>query len=367
MCYDFAMQIAISNPYLSTWIFTVFLLAAIIVSARKEKNENLLSLSITGELKGVAILAVIFCHIGYFLVTNNTFLFPLSIASGIGVDIFLFLSGFGLTISALSKNITVLGFYKKHLAKIYVPLWIILAVFFLMNFFVAHIGYSQVYIIKSFLGIFTSADIFHDINSPLWFITFILFYYLLFPIVFSKKYPWLSAISIFLCGFLIVKINPVFFAGVMSLYRVHILAFPVGILYASVIVNQNINAYIKKMISNFSKPLYYFFILLLAGIIGYLAFVLGSVHGIFWQMLISMIATLSVVKLFVMKRVHIGLFSLLGLYSFEIYLIHWPIMYHYDIFYRYVPAWLATILYLGLFLGLGFILKKISGKAAKLF
>lgn len=359
------MQIVVQNPYLSTWIFIILLITAIIISIRRERNNDLLSLSTTQELKGVAILTVIFCHIGYFLATDSNFLFPLSIMAGVGVDLFLFLSGFGLTMSALNKNISVLGFYKKHLSKIYIPLWISLAVFFILSFFVAHVGYSWTYIFKSFLGIFTSADIFRDINSPLWFITLIIFYYLLFPIVFSKKYPWISAIIIFLCSFLIVQSNPAFLARVMNLYQVHILAFPVGIIYASAISNQNINACAKKVLSDLSAPIYYIFIFLIIFIIGYLATILGSVHSIYWQMILSMIAALSVIKLFIMKRLKIGLFYILGIYSFEIYLIHWPIMYHYDIFYRFMPAWLATILYLGLFIGLGFLLKKVSNKITR--
>ena len=361
------MQIAVQNAYLSTWIFTILLIIIVIFSMRKKHDDGLLTLSVTQELKGFAILTVIFCHIGYFLATDSQFLFPLSIMSGVGVDIFLFLSGFGLTMSALAKNISVFGFYKKHLSKIYIPLWIILAIFFTLSFFVSHIGYSSSYILKSFTGIFTSADIYKDINSPLWFITAIVFYYLLFPIFFSKKYPWISAIIIFLCSFAIVKSNPSILAGVMNLYQVHILAFPVGMLYAWVLSQPNISTYIKHFLANLRPPIYYFFIFLIIFVIGYLAYFSGVGKGIFWQSCISMITTLAVIKLFIMKQVRINLFYVLGLYSFEIYLLHWPILYHYDVFYHYLPAWLATISYLGLFLVLGFLLKKVSDQILTIF
>jgi hypothetical protein len=36
-------------------------------------------------------------------------------------------------------------------------------------------------------------------------------------------------------------------------------------------------------------------------------------------------------------------------------------MYRYDIFYSWLPAWLATILYLGLFLGVGWAANRVIG------
>ena len=361
------MQVIVHSPYLSTLVFSILLVIAILASMRSKRNDELLSMPVTQELKGFAILTVIFCHIGYFLVTDSRFLFPLSIMSGVGVDLFLFLSGFGLTMSALGKNISVAGFYKKHLAKIYVPLWVTLGIFFILSFFVAHIGYSFGYIARSFAGIFTSADIYHDINSPLWFITPIVFYYLLFPIVFSKKYPWVSAIILFLAGFCIVCINPQILGGVIGLYKLHITAFPVGILFAWLFSRQTVSDKLKKIVGNIKVFAYYPLVLSLMLAIGYLAYFSGVGGSTAWQTFISILSGLLIIVLFILKRVRIGFLSLLGIYSFEIYLIHWPIMYHYDIFYRFAPAWLATALYLGLFLGLGFLLQKLSAKISNVF
>ena len=65
----------------------------------------------------------------------------------------------------------------------------------------------------------------------------------------------------------------------------------------------------------------------------------------------------AIIALFIIKRVEFRLFSLFGLYSYEVYLIHWPLMYHYDVFYRYLPAWLATIAYLALFIVISWLIK----------
>jgi len=360
MCYALCMQIVVQNPYLSTWIFTILLIAAAIFSIRKKKDDGLLTLSVTQELKGFAILAVVFSHIGYFLVTDNHFLYPLSTIAGVGVNLFLFLSGFGLIMSSLTKNISIFEFYKKHLSKIYIPLWISLAIFFVLSFFIAHTGYSMPYILRSFAGIFTSADLFKDINSPLWFITFIVFYYLLFPIIFSKKYPWISAIILYLLTYIIIWNNPAIIQNVIYLYNVHIIAFPLGMCLAYILSRSKITAYLKKITATMNTPLYLVLICGLLFGIGYTAYFSGVGQSVFLESSISMITVFLLILLFIIKKVRIELLYLLGLYSFEIYLIHWPIMYHYDLFYQYLPPWLATISYLGLFLILGFILQKIS-------
>jgi peptidoglycan/LPS O-acetylase OafA/YrhL len=74
---------------------------------------------------------------------------------------------------------------------------------------------------------------------------------------------------------------------------------------------------------------------------------------------------LSIIIFFIIKKFDIKIFYILGLYSYEIYLLHWPIMYHYDFLYKYTPAWFATPLYIIIFLGLGFLLKKFSDNITK--
>jgi peptidoglycan/LPS O-acetylase OafA/YrhL len=339
------------------------LVIAILFSIKKKDNFDLLSVSVTQELKGLAILGVLFCHIGYFLSTDHNFLFPLSIISGISVDLFLFLSGFGLTMSALKKDTSAPKFYNKNLLKLYIPFWITLIIFFLMSFFIAHTGYSFLYIIKSFAGIFTTADIFKDINSPLWYFTLIVFYYLLFPLLFSKKKPWISALIIFLVTFIITKFNLI--NGVNGLYSAHTVAFPLGIIIASIFSNEKIAGNIKNVISKMNGLFYFLTLFISISIFALLAYFSGSGQGVFVKELISIIAMLSILIFFIIKKIDIKIFYILGLYSYEIYLLHWPIMYHYDFLYKFIPAWLAIILYIIIFLGLGFLLKKVSDKITK--
>jgi len=52
---------------------------------------------------------------------------------------------------------------------------------------------------------------------------------------------------------------------------------------------------------------------------------------------------------------------LIGTYSYEMYLLHWPLLSRYDFLYRTLPASLATFAYLALFIGLGWIMLQATG------
>jgi len=360
-------MISIINPVEQTYIFTAILIVAILFSLRKKKSEGFFPVSTTNELKGIAILTVIFGHIGYFLISGNLFLFPLSTMSGVGVDLFLFLSGYGLTLSAIKKSRTIGNFYKDRLLKLLIPFWIVLILFFLLDFFVLDKSYSISYIISSFLGFFPTASLYSDINSPLWYFTFILFYYLIFPLVFNKKYPWLSAIIIYLISYLLLIFNFGPISGVRYFYETHYWSFPLGVFLGGLLCNAQV---LPKLISKAVAKIksyglilknigYYFLILALIFIIAYASYS-GMGRSNNNEQLVSIITAMAFIALFLLKNREIKLFNLLGLYSYEIYLLHWPILYRYDIFFKFLPGWLAMILYLILFICLGWLLKKSS-------
>jgi peptidoglycan/LPS O-acetylase OafA/YrhL len=273
--------------------------------------------------------------------------------AGVGVNLFLFLSGFGLTASQLQKNLRVIEFYKKRLLKLFAPLWLSLIVFLLLDFFLLKISYSWEYIAKAFVGIFTHANLYQDINSPLWYFTFILGYYLLFPLVFFKKRPWLSAISLYLAGYLIVRLEPTVFDYVMHLYKIHIIAFPLGVLAAWGVTKLKSPELLERLAHGWRAVGYY---LVMAGLLvlfiyaNYNSGIGGTPNKEQWM---SIIAVVTISLIFILKKIEFKIFYWFGLYSYEIYLWHWPIMYRFDIFYSWLPAWLATLLYLVFFVGLG--------------
>jgi peptidoglycan/LPS O-acetylase OafA/YrhL len=361
--------ISINNPALSTAIFTSLIIVSLLV-VRKKTSASLFPRILTEELKGFAILTIVFSHIGYFLSSNDSFLYPLSTMAGVGVNLFLFLSGYGLSVSSLKKP-TNTKTYLQRLLRLFVPFWIVVITYFLLDYFVLHIDYTHTYIIRSFVGIFPHADLVHDVNSVLWYFSLILFYYLVFPLVFIKKHLWISALILFIALTFIVRLDPAAIRDVLRLYRVHTLAFPLGMLVAWFAGTSaaarfktrllELNGRKKtKLYGRLRQVNYLFGLILLACLIGYTAIHSNVGSTPIKEQATSLISMFLVIAFFVLKKFRFGLLSLFGYVSYEIYLIHWPLLSRYDFLYNHSPAWLATILYLGIFLVLGWLLKTMT-------
>lgn len=351
---------SISNPQFETVVFAAILLIALLFFARRRSMKDWFPASLTAELKGLAILMIVLSHIGYFLSADHRFLWPLSIAAGVGVNLFLFLSGFGLTASSLRNDLTVWEFYRRRLSKLFLPFWLPLVVFLLLDALFLKINYSWDFIWHAAIGIFTHADLYSDLNSPLWYFTFILGYYLLFPLLFSKKFPWLSAISLYFAGYFLVYFQPTELANVMHLYKVHIIAFPLGVLFAWLIAKIKPGS-LEKPSRGWRAVGYYVILVALLALFVYANINSGIGQSASQEQWMSVVAVLAITGVFMLKKVESRLLSWFGLYSYEIYLWHWPIMYRYDFLYSWLPAWLATLAYLALFLGLGWTASKLVG------
>lgn len=77
------------------------------------------------------------------------------------------------------------------------------------------------------------------------------------------------------------------------------------------------------------------------------------------EQLTSLITVISLVFIFLLKNLQSNFLITLGKYSYEIYLIHWPLMYRYDFIYKHTPAFLGTLLYILVLIVIGFVLNKI--------
>jgi peptidoglycan/LPS O-acetylase OafA/YrhL len=353
------MQILVNDPVQQTIIFGAIFFVAFLISFIPKKNYT--PLSRTQELKGFAILTIIFGHIGYFLSVNQEFLFPLSVLSGVGVNLFFFLSGYGLTFSQLKKSEGIFSFYTKRLTKLFVPFWIVLGILFLMDFFILGKVYTASFTLSSFFGIFTQANMLTDFNSPLWYFSLILLYYLLFPLLFSKKRPWLTALYLYVAVWLLVYINPSSLSGVIGLYQVHLWAFPLGVFFAWLIFTKKsfFERYKDIYIRN-QRYLYPIVILSLLGSIGYLAIHSNVGEVDYIEQATSIITMFAILLLFLVKKRESKLFSLFGFFSYEIYLFHWPFLSQYDFLYTHFPGWFATLTYLVFFILIAMVLRKLS-------
>jgi peptidoglycan/LPS O-acetylase OafA/YrhL len=103
------------------------------------------------------------------------------------------------------------------------------------------------------------------------------------------------------------------------------------------------------------------------GAVGYAAINSSVDTALPREQLVSLLTMFLVLAVFILKRFRFGLLSVIGYVSFEIYLVHWPLISRYDFLYTHTPAWLATALYLGIFVALGWLLKSITNLFFALF
>ncbi len=368
------MPITLTDDILQTnFIVIAIFIAVVLLSFRKSKHTDLFPVSVTQELKGLGILTVVFAHFAYMLVTNANFLFPLSIIAGVGVDLFLFMSGYGLTVGMLKKPLPTLEFYKRRVIKIFIPFWVAIILIFAANAIFLDIHYSVPYMIQSLLGWFPTASGFEDVNSPFWYITWMMMFYILFPLVFSNKKPWLSAIILAVIATLIGVYNPLDM-GDNWLHRLHTIAFSLGIVFAWLLfeTKDKENKLVKslKKFRNESTIMSTLIIILMLVVAGYMSLHTTSSHwptltailgkGFFVDQFTSIVIMFAFIVIFSLKKVDNKFFAIYGLYSFEVYLIHWPLIGRYDIFFDILPAWAAVVAWIITFILLSWLLQKIT-------
>ncbi len=357
------MTINIANPVIQSWWFFGFLAIVTLATTRYRPKFNPLDPKLTNQLKGWAIQAVVFSHIGYFLINQHQFLQPISFFAGVGVNLFLFLSGYGLAISGLKKPLSPLQFYHKRLTKLYLPMWISLIIFLFLDFWLLKLSYPSKTLIDSFLGYFPTANLFTNINSPLWFFSLILIYYVTFPWLFWKRLPWIYPfIIIFGARWLLQQTPPDDFKN-LDLYLKHYLAFPLGVSTAILIMNSYIQKFFIFSLHLWNKTTRYiqlilrFIVILIISIIFHYQAIysnVGTTPALEQQTSLIQMALLLI--LFWLIPLQIKLWEWLGKYSYEIFLLHWPILARYEFLYRFIPASIATFIYLWLFLGISYVL-----------
>lgn len=346
------MLIKVSDPLLQTILFSIIFCSLLLISLRRTKDQSFFSKEVTNQLKGFAILAIIFSHIGYFLSSDTKFLYPYSVLGGVGVNLFLFLSGLGLTLSHLKSPLSPTAFYKKRLFRLFIPLWVVITIFLLIDNFVFARTYPLLEIFHSFLGFYPRADVFLNLDSPLWYFSVILFLYLIFPLVFIKKVSLLAPILVLVLSILMLNLPLPVNEDILKLYKLHFLAFPLGMLFGLVI---------QKLKFQLTPGLKYLTLTIAVFIFLYTSINSGVGGDAKIEQIISLITTLSIVVIFSLLRFNFKLLSLFGIYSYEIYLLHWPILSRFNLFLG-LPPFLITILNLSLILLLGYALQKIIKK-----
>lgn len=291
-------------------------------------HNNLLLLSkYRSTLMGVAILWVMLYHIpakgGIPIITQI-----LEVGYG-GVDIFLFLSGFGLYFSLSNKNTALYIYYKKRLFRILPEFWI----FLIINYIT-----SMDFNIESFAEfLYKATTIGYWIpGTPydLWYVSCILLFYLIFPFYFRafKKKGFLVPVTAIMFGLILVFIYAVIMVvefdnknvgGLIVLTISRIPIFFIGTVFGYLVKN---NLYINNVrpIRIVAMILFVLAILSLFIFINYFDAYLWTC-SLYWlpYIVITPILCMILASLFdKLPNVINKVFAKVGTISFELYIMH---------------------------------------------
>jgi peptidoglycan/LPS O-acetylase OafA/YrhL len=340
--FDSQNQIGSLYATYSLSIIITIIILLILVSIRKKNLslirdnvfDNCLDMQTAITLRGIAVLFLIF---GHFAVKCVEGVLPFSFAARWAVIIFLFLSGVGLTkkygLSGLNSK-----FIISRIRRLLIPLWITLILFYTLNYFLLGWSKEPVKIIINFAGILFP----WQPNDPAWFITYIIYLYILYCVAsFVKTRDSIKpAIIMFLSYITMFCIIHSSLLGYFGIWIEYTCVFSV-----SVLVGVYRNELFHYMKSFYDSSIFVYFIILLSSALVFMYY--DGTNNMYLKML-EVNSFMQVVKtvqllLFIIPLLMLAccldhskyesrLLSYLGDYSYEIYLLHMPFMVFYDFF-----------------------------------
>lgn len=190
-----------------------------------KSNIRQLSLNDSNTLKGIALLLLLIHHLFYIqkglyndiqLIGKHCIVNEIGIFSKVCVAIFVFLSGYGLTVKAEQERIVPRRFYIVRLTKLILNFWFVWLFFVPIHFF--HFNYTLQDIYGSYVIPKLLLDCFgllhivgvYGINPTWWFYSTIIILYLLYPFLYKLSCkPCFLIICALLCSFCPVGISGV--------------------------------------------------------------------------------------------------------------------------------------------------------------
>ncbi|ADL53319.1 acyltransferase 3 [Clostridium cellulovorans 743B] len=299
------------------------------VFKNKKYNEEFLSRTTTDCMKGLAILVVMIHHIS-LIMEKPAYMKPYMMFGYLAVTIFFLFSGYGLAVSIVKKRNYLQGFFSKRLSKVYIPFVIINVVTILLASF-SQGSYNIFQILIYALGI-------KLIDSTLWFIQTIILFYGVYYFAFSILPKNFAAHSILIFAFFyFIACHKVGLGG--WIYNTSF-CFPIGVY---------MGLYYDKLYK-FMKERY--FAIAVLSIISFVAtFHLGNLVQSSYQVFFataSSVCFIFVTLIFLMKvKIKSEPLRLLGIISYEMYLVHMKVFIIYFNFVRLSESY-STYIYIAL-------------------
>lgn len=322
-----------------------------------------LDLNDTNVLKGIALILLLVHHLfspsmydnyGWDELMINGHLYPVTLAIGglsnVCVALFVLLSGYGLTRQRILKKCPpqLLSFYKHRLGKLMFNYWFIFVIFVSLDIFVFDRNINDAYdgnhVVAKFIADVFGLTHFFDflaINPTWWFMSLIIFLYLIFPFLYRlvNNDP-----LFFVLMFSLVALIPWTFDPLTMLSL--IFAFCLGIILARKPINFKIR--------------YVFFYILLLGIGVFLRRRNYSTFN-YYDGLIS-VGIVYIYMILTLPKVVNKILAFIGRHSMNIFLFHTFLFYYWfsDFVYSFRNPILILVFFSALCLLVSLALEKIK-------
>jgi len=305
----------------------------------------------TKELKGAAIILVI---LGHLSIDGHIFIIPNMMYGGAwGVTLFLILSGFGIAKSYLNNGVylsTLIGRIKWFLIpySVITLVWIIIDCLYL----------GQSYSVKTILLALMGINIGSSIDASMWYISIILFWYVMFYISFRLPLKnYIKVLLLFCFSYVIYK--GYFNAYLLDLsynWQLSAFSFPLGVSLA--LYSGEIKNYLHE------KNWRYLLLILAAGFFSIsIIFIKYNSLSIRYYIITNTSLSLFLIILFVLLRYYnitSKFFQFVGSISYEIYLFEGVLMWKYSLLRISDSKLISFTLYFGALILISYLYNKVT-------
>ncbi len=306
--------------------FILTLILFFLVVTIKKRPTKFLDRVETNQLKGIAIIFVVFGHLWVHVCKNN----PSIVLSGDAVALFLILSGFGLSMSLTKNPVIKKDFFFKRTKRVMIPYWFATALIFLLDYIFLDRFYSITDTIATSVGINLNSTTQH-IDYVRWYITFQLFWYFIFSLAFSMLQQKTGVIVLFAISIILIPLDYYF----LKFGWYQLFAFPAGCL---------IGRYYFQIKDVFIKKKGQMLILSIGGLIFVVLFkivffpvlvkIIPYIACKVFKEMASIIFSLSMVAIIAYmgaRQYYSKALDILGTYSYEIFLLHGVFLIKYNL------------------------------------